>query len=176
MKQIRNIIFLLIIGLTITYLFGIDKSLLRKDALAIINLIKKSSEPDIYSKEIKAGIRLYSIKLAKYSNKDVVYISKICKTFIDLELSVWDGFIEYYIINNSTKKYSPHNNEKVKAKLEELNSFGIDFPMEQELDKTKEQVDQIRQSMPNSQFREILYTIRRLIWSDYYGTYNAIFN
>ena len=175
----NTIKFYLIIGLVLflipSSLFPVSKRQLNEDAVSIIGLIKKSSEPQLYEQELRIGIKKYSEKLSRYSSKEVSYVAEVCRSFIELELTVWNSFVGYYNKHGSSSGYDATKIEKVKEILKRFESYGIKMNQEIELPIAVNQFSRMSESMPKRQFQDFLNQIGQMMHSDYYKTYNAIF-
>ena len=145
------------------------------DVVGIVELIRKSSEPQIYANEIQEGIKFYSNKLSSYSEKDINYLLYVCKLPIDLELTAFDGMIESYEKYGTTVRYYPKNDLRVKKIKDEIISYGIKPLQEADIPSAVTLFDQLGSSTPKPQFMKMLREIRMMMSSDYLKVYDDIF-
>ena len=145
------------------------------DVVGIVELIRRSSEPDIYANEIQEGIKFYSNKISSYSEKDINYLLYVCKLHIDLELTAFDGMIESYEKYGTTVRYYSKNDLRVKKIKDEIISYGIKPNQEDDIPSAVALFDQLGSSTTKPQFMKMLTGIRMMISSDYYKVYDDIF-
>ncbi|MCZ6701450.1 MAG: hypothetical protein O6940_00245, partial [Ignavibacteria bacterium] len=148
---------------------------LNEDAKKLTSILKKSVEPDIDILELQKECALFSTRISKYSDSDRLYLSKVGLLFNELVLATWDDYVEN-LEKFETTEYTPSaGNEKIQNIIMELGKYGLKLEMDEEIPGAREMLFEMKQSLSETKYKEMLKQVRTWIKSDLDSTYESIF-